>query len=175
MSETRGYAINERTNSVNQLCRRCPGTARRALSLLEVVLALAILAVSLAILGNLFDLSLQSAVDARDLTRAQLLCESTMAAITAGALPTSGGTALPIESEPDWFYSVVVEPTELESLQAVTVTVHRGGDGAAPWIRFAMTQWLIEPEVEEAARQEGKQLFESQQEQLAEENAEGEG
>ena len=159
---------------MNSVCCECACGARRALSLLEVVLALAILAMSLAILGNLFDLSVRSAVDARDLTRAQLLCESTMSEITAGALPMSGGTRLPIESETDWFYSVVVEPTELEFLQALTITVYRDlGDGQ-PGVSFTLTQWLIDPEVEEAVRQEERQLLESQQEEQTE-NAEEEG
>jgi len=162
-------------NFMKRARRDFAGGARHALSLLEVVLALGILATSLVILGNLFDLSVRSAVDARDLTRAQLLCESTISEITAGALPMTGGTALPIESETEWFYSVLVEPTEMEFLQAVTVTVYRDRGDGPPRVSFTLTQWLIDPEFEEATRQEEEQRLESQRETQAEDDAEEEG
>ena len=49
--------------------------ARNAFSLLEVILALSILAGAVAVLGELLRTGVRNAQTARDLTRAQMLCE----------------------------------------------------------------------------------------------------
>lgn len=58
-------------------------TIRRAFTLLEVVLALAILTVTLAVALGLLDLGVRNARDARDQTRAQDLAENVMSLITS--------------------------------------------------------------------------------------------
>ena len=50
--------------------------ARRGLSLLEVILAIAILGLSIVALGQLVRLGSQASVDAQNLNQAQVLCES---------------------------------------------------------------------------------------------------
>ena len=52
---------------------------RRGLSLLEVMLAIAILGGSIAVIGELIRVGTISAAKTRDLTTAQILCESTLA------------------------------------------------------------------------------------------------
>ena len=57
---------------------------RTGLSLLEVMLALAILGGALAAIGELMRIGARNAEKARDLTTAQMICESTMAEIQLG-------------------------------------------------------------------------------------------
>ena len=61
-----------------------PGLPRRGFTLLEVILALTILAGAMAVLGEISRLAMQNATGARDLARAQLLAESKLAEIQAG-------------------------------------------------------------------------------------------
>ncbi|MCH7726838.1 MAG: type II secretion system protein, partial [Planctomycetes bacterium] len=58
--------------------------ARQGLTLLEIILSIAILSVSLAAIGELLRIGSRSAKDARDLSRAQIHCQSKLAELTAG-------------------------------------------------------------------------------------------
>ena len=60
---------------------------RRGLSLLEVILAIAILGGALATIGQLIRVGARNAAEARDLTMAQLYAESEMNGIAAGWYP----------------------------------------------------------------------------------------
>ncbi len=66
---------------------RTPHSCPPRFSLLEVVLALAILVGAIAVTGELVRLGTLSAASARDLTQAQLICESKLAEITSGITP----------------------------------------------------------------------------------------
>ena len=59
----------------------------RGLSLIEVVLAMAIMAAAMVMLSQLVTLGLRAAGEARDVTRGQLLAESIMSEIAAGITP----------------------------------------------------------------------------------------
>ena len=61
---------------------------RAGFSLLEVILAMAILAGAIAVLGEAGRLALRNAGYARDMAQAQLLCESKMAEIVTGIATT---------------------------------------------------------------------------------------
>lgn len=119
---------------------------RRGLSLLEVVLALAIFGMSLAMLGELIRIGARAASEARDLTTSQLYAESITAEIAAGvrqAAPVSEGT--PLEIDHDWLYSVKVEPVEQPGLVAVIVTVDRASDARSRRAAFTMRRWIQDP------------------------------
>jgi prepilin-type N-terminal cleavage/methylation domain-containing protein len=94
-------------------------------SLLEVILALAILAGALAALGEVLRLGDQNAAAAADESQAEMLAESVMAEILVGARPLTSvsGAVLPFEDDPQWAVSVTVQPTEYVELVAVQVRV----------------------------------------------------
>lgn len=92
-------------------------------SLLEVVLALTILAGAIAVLGELVRLGTVNAGSARDLTQAQLLCESKMAEVASGLLLPEVVQAVPCEYDPEWLYSIDIQPTEMPGLVSLRVTV----------------------------------------------------
>ena len=78
------------THRGGAISRRAP---RAAMTLLEVILALAILAGSLAVLGELTRQGMHNAEAARAESEAQLLCESKLAEIAAGIAPPEAVTS----------------------------------------------------------------------------------
>lgn len=121
--------------------------ARSGFSLLELILALAILALSVAAISQLVRLGLSHARFARELTKAELYCESTMAELVAGVLPLEGVTDVPIEQDSGWLYSVTVEPAAVDGLLIVTVTVYQAEPDPVRPIEFTLVRWLADPEV----------------------------
>jgi hypothetical protein len=112
-----------------------------------VILALAILAGSLAILGELVRLGLTSAADARDLTTAQMLCESVLAEMVSGAAPVEPVAGAPLPDTPDWLYTVEIEPTLglEENLVAMRVTVSRDPAVSPRGVSFSLVRWIKDP------------------------------
>ena len=148
---------------------------RTAFSLLEVILALAILTMAIAVLGELARLGMRSASYARDMTQAQLLCESKMAQIASGMILPE--TEIDVPFEPDdlidpyeectWVYSVETAEAEETGVIAVRVTVSKLGSTslglASPSrpINFALVRWIVDPQIELSATP----LFEVPEEQ----------
>jgi general secretion pathway protein I len=143
---------------------------RRAFSLLEVVLALAILTIALTACLQLVDLGMRHAREARDLTRAQEICESVLGLITSGVLDVNdvqgsqqsvahiwsaaglpsgmGDLDLEIE-EDDWWCTVLAEPSDVPDVLKVTVTVSEKSALASP-VEFTLVRWLIDPVYEQS-------------------------
>ncbi len=126
---------------------------RNGFSLLEVILAVAILAAAVAVLGELGRLGLQNARIARDLTEAQLLCESLMAGITAGITPPE-----PVHGarfDPDgnhavsgWLYSIDLVKIDEQGLMAVRVTVTQDLPPERRPVEFSLIRWIVDPGIE---------------------------
>jgi Tfp pilus assembly protein PilV len=115
---------------------------------LEVVLALAIAAIAMALLAQLVGIANRSAAASRDLTKAQLIAESVMAEFASGVmLPQS--TSGTWELDPTWTYEAQVDAGASENLNVITVTVTQAVDDFSP-ASFRLTQFLfIPPEPEE--------------------------
>lgn len=125
---------------------RCRDRKRHGLSLLEVILAIAILGVSLAMIGELVRLGSRSAIASRELTKAQLHCESKMAEIVAGIEPAQPFGPTELQYDPDWLYEIEVAPTDRPGLIAVRVTV---ADSLDPLTShsFSLVRWLPDPAI----------------------------
>ena len=116
-------------------------------SLLEVVLALAILAGAFAALGEVMRLADRNAEQARDTTQAELLADSVMAELVAGARALGSVTApFNLATEPPWVYSIVVEPTEYVELVSVRVTVTQDTAPELEPARCDLVRWLPNPD-----------------------------
>lgn len=128
-----------------RLCSR-----RAGLSLLEVMLALAILGGALAAIGELMRIGARNAEMARDLTTAQLLCESTMAEIQLGFLPMQSAGPIEVtdvQYQQEWLYSILIEPLDQEGLTAVSVLIEQNPAVFSRPVSFSATQWMIDPSV----------------------------
>jgi type II secretory pathway pseudopilin PulG len=127
---------------------RSKRTARAGFSLLEVVLALTILVGAIAVLGELVRLGTTNAGNARDLTQAQLLCESKMAEISAGLLVPEVVQGAPCEYDPEWLYSIDIQPTDMPGLVALRVTVFQDLPLNQRPAEFSLVRWMQDPLLE---------------------------
>lgn len=117
-------------------------------SLLEIVLALAILAGALAALGEVMRLGDQNAELARDETQAEMLADSVMSELVGGArlVGNVDASAFDLATEPQWLYSIVVEPTEYVELVAVRVSVTQDLPPELHPARCDLVRWFANPD-----------------------------
>ncbi len=133
--------------------KRNPSHTRHGLSLIEVILALAILGVALAIIGEILRQGFISASEARWRSEAQLLCDSKMAEIASGILPLESASMTSIENNPDWEYEVEVSNAEIDGLLRVQVSVQQAAVDTNPLI-FRITRFMPDPDYDPTALQE---------------------
>jgi type II secretion system protein I len=123
---------------------------RHAFSLMEIILAIAILVGAMVVLGELARQGLDHARSARDLTQAELICESKLAEIAAGLVTPEPVTETPVEVDPSatqkWLYSVDVSPAGEDGLLAVKVTVSDKNAAGLTGREVSLTRWMIDPE-----------------------------
>jgi general secretion pathway protein I len=148
-------------------------------SLLEILLALAILGGSLAVLSRIADTGMSAARESRDLAAARILCQTKLSEILldsmSGISPQSESSVpfdVPFDSQSSsvFQYSVDVQPAALDGLLAVRVLVESlDSDGGSPRTRYALTRWVVDPtlgleaaEAEEKAMQEEQAAMESE-------------
>lgn len=128
----------------NATCR----SDRSGLSLLEVMLALAILGGALAAIGELMRIGARNAEIARDLTTAQLLCESTVAELQLGFLPIQSVGPMPVtdlQYQTEWMYTITVQPIDQEGLTSVVVRIEQTPEYFSRPVSFTVTRWMIDP------------------------------
>ena len=92
-------------------------------SLLEVILAMAILGGALVVIGYLVNLGYKHAINTRLRSEANILCDTKMAEVASGVLDLESVSGNPIEENPNWNYSVFIEQSEQNGLLLVTVRV----------------------------------------------------
>lgn len=141
------------SNSVEVSRRRIPCSPRKraqgrrnGLTLLETILAMTILGVSMAVVGELVRLGARHASAARELTTAQLLCESTLQEIAAGAIAAASTGEQPCESDPEWVYSVTTAAVDQPGVIAVEVTVKRAEAFSDRPVSVTLIRWIADPE-----------------------------
>jgi type II secretion system protein I len=122
--------------------------SRNAFTLLEVILALAILAGAVAALGELIRTGMLNAQAARDLTRAELVAETVVSEVMAGALAPSASNT-PWDEDSRWLYSVSTESASQAGLLALTVTVVRDAPPAQHPVSYTIKRWMVDPGVEQ--------------------------
>ncbi len=124
---------------------------RRAISLLEVVLALAILGIAAAYLAQSMQLSSQNALRAQRLTQAELVFESVMNQVIAGLIPAeaSGWVDYTATSaNGSWRYMIEVGQAELEGMIAIRIAVQeirQAIDMSLEPPDLVATRWIIDP------------------------------
>lgn len=124
----------------------------RGFSLLEIILALAIFGVAMAMLGNIVSNGATAAIEARDLARAQILCESKMAEV----LLLDGGpqsiNEIPLDCSDtlrQWQHSVSAAPAQVSGMLSVSVMVESiATDPSVIPVRFVLTRWIVDPALE---------------------------
>ena len=129
-------------------------TNRSGLTLLEVMIALAILGTSLAAIGELIRIGADAADRATELTTAQFLCDSKLAEIKSGVLPADSVGPIPFEifeTEEPWEYMVLVDSVDDQGLLLVEVTVSQLREDGRPPAMVTLTTWMIDPYMDSEA------------------------
>jgi type II secretion system protein I len=126
---------------------RAPIT-REGFTLLEIILSLAILAGSLAALGEVMRLADQNASTTRDESQAQILASSVMDELIAGVIPLAAVNHSPaaIDSDPPWVFSIALEQTGYQELIGIRVLVEQQADPRLQPARFELVRWLPNPD-----------------------------
>lgn len=119
---------------------------QRGVSLLEVILALAILAGAMAAIGELLRVGARHATAAFEQSVGQLHCQSILDQIRAGVLPASSAQDAPLPLDPDWLYSVEVQSLSLDGLLQVVVHARRADDTRSQPRLVTLVQWVIDPQ-----------------------------
>ena len=128
---------------------------RSGFTLLEVILALTILAGAMAVLGEINRQALQNAAAARDLSRALTLAESKLAEIKAGITSSDSveNQAFDTTTEsldqggPAWLYSISSQATNEPGLILVRVTVTRDQPAAQHPVKFSLVRLAAGPQL----------------------------
>lgn len=126
-------------------------TGRAGLSLIEVLLALAIMLLALVAIGRLVDVGLDRSLDAQFQTRGTLLAESKLAEVEAGVIPIQSGGNGTFEEDPAWSWTVEPTPSGPANLYQVTVTVSRASPGRP--FSVSLTQLILDPAIVGSAAQ----------------------
>jgi type II secretory pathway pseudopilin PulG len=140
---------------------------RPGLTLLEVILSIAILGGALAVIGELIRIGSRSAANARDLTTAQLYCESKLNSLAAGIDEPTSISAAPLDDSGEWIYFIEPQDADEAGMIAVRVTVMQSPDQVAQPVSFSLSRWILDPAVVEAAAALEAEMKAKAQEQLA--------
>ncbi|HCP13842.1 MAG TPA: hypothetical protein DIT89_16025 [Planctomycetaceae bacterium] len=98
---------------------------REGLSLLEVVLGTALLAMALAVLAQQSAVGVKAAVRCQLISEATVLCQTQLDRILAGGLERQSLRASPIEGREGWMWTAEERATAIPDLQRLTVEVYK--------------------------------------------------
>lgn len=141
---------------------------RGGMSLLETILAIAILGGALATLGALIRVGARAAAEAQDLTVAQTLCETRVSEVAIGTLPLAPSGLQMCPETPEWSFALQIAPLEQEGLFMVVCTVQKNGPSPKP-TSFTLSRRVLDPGIEYAEIELEEQ--EAAEEAAAEEEA----
>lgn len=134
-----------------------------AFTLLEVILALAILAGSVAILGEIMRSAGRSAADAQAETLAQMLAGSIMDKVIVGVIDAVDQERVFLQADGtvSWVYSLTIGQTSVADLISVEVLVEQDLEPKFNPVKYRLVRWVAlqeeaaEEENEENSSQEG--------------------
>lgn len=142
-------------NQLQSVGERVDDLSRRGLSLLEVVLALSILAMATAYLAQSMSIATTNAIRSERLTQAELVGESVMNQVIAGVIPAQpvtwtayiSASQQSMGTSSRWMYQLQSVQTEMEGMIGLQVAVQEiSQDGLTrnnP--DFFVNRWMIDP------------------------------
>lgn len=113
------------TRDALSLARIRARSARRGMSLLEVMIATTLLLAAVMALSQVAFLARRHAAGADERTRAQEMAQNIMEEILAGARPAARVMPTALEEDEQWVYMIQIEPVDNAPLARVTVQIDR--------------------------------------------------
>ncbi len=115
-----------------------------AFTLLEVILALAILAGSIAVLGEVMSIASRNAAEAQAEAQAQLLASSVMDEMLTGFTELTNQARQPLQADSaiPWVCSVILGDTDLIGLMSVEVIVEQDVEKQFHPVKYRLLRWL---------------------------------
>jgi prepilin-type N-terminal cleavage/methylation domain-containing protein len=114
-------------------------------TLLELILALAILAGSLAALGEVMRLAGQTALTTQGETQGQIIATSIMDELASGARQLSATSWTDSNYDPAWQCEIALEDTGYQELIGVRVSVAQQVEARLQPARFQLVRWMPNP------------------------------
>jgi prepilin-type N-terminal cleavage/methylation domain-containing protein len=133
------------------MMKRKPPSHPRGFSLLEILLSLAILGGSLAVLSQIVGTGGDAGRNARELEKARILCQSKLTELLVANLQPTAVNAMPVvspdsESDIGFVYSVEIGQPPLSGLIAMKLTVEAiNPDGGPSIASYTIHRWMIDP------------------------------
>jgi prepilin-type N-terminal cleavage/methylation domain-containing protein len=138
-----------RSNRTSRSSSLRQASLRQGMSLLEVVLALAILAMSAAILAQVSRTATDNGLLAHRLSTAQILAESKMAEVVTGAIALQGGTGWTPITDPVpngiWYYQIEMMDAVRKDMVGVRLAVTDEPGMQENRELFFIVRWMIDP------------------------------
>ncbi|HBT75694.1 MAG TPA: hypothetical protein DEB39_01940 [Planctomycetaceae bacterium] len=123
-------------------CGTSSGRRFSAFTLLELLIATAILVLGLGAVLHLVSLSRDRSVAAAELAVVQLQCQSKLAELLANEKAIGAETAVPIDTVRGWRLNVAVEPTAYAELAAVRITARKYVEGRLNGVSYELLRWI---------------------------------
>lgn len=116
-------------------------------TLLEVILALAILAGSVAVLGEIMGIAGRHGRDAEAEVRAQLIAMSIMDEMLAQVVEPAQISRQPVDSTDTvpWVYTVNIQNTNVTGLSSIEVIVEQDLERQFNPMKYTLRRWYAEP------------------------------
>ena len=122
-------------------------SVRPAITLLEVVVALAIFLLAMTVFSQMLIRNGEVTRDIQRQNMATRLCQSKLAEVVAGVVPLSSQGDAPFDEEPDYTWSLDAENGSVTGLWNVTVTVTRQQTGGGNPIQATLTEMVLDPTI----------------------------
>lgn len=119
----------------------------RAFSLFEILIALAIFAMSAAVIGQLISSGSRGAVRAQLESEAVLRCESKLGEIVAGATSLQTTSQVPFTDDSAWTWSCSIAAGPHQDLYLVQVTVSHPSSGQLSDHSYTLSRLVRDPNV----------------------------
>lgn len=116
-------------------------------TLLEVVIAVAVLLGAITVLFQLINVGHRSSIQSKLRSDAVLIAETKMNEAVGGVIEMQSTSEAELEDYPDWLWSLTVEDAGLDGLLQVTVTVRRDTTDVTVAHEYSMTRLIRDPQM----------------------------
>lgn len=140
-------AWNKSQRRVRRRTQSAAHAARRAITLFEVVLAIAIFVGALAAISEVLRTGSRASVRAQLTSEAAIRCERRMNELVGAVLPLEPADRIPFEDDPNWVYTVTILDGPAMNLLQVETLVERLASTGESSASCRLVRLLRDPQI----------------------------